>query len=83
MATVELKVSLPDDLAREAEEAGLLDPQAIETMVRDTMRRRRVERLFQTIEKLRTISPPVTETEIAAEIDAARAQRRALDAARS
>lgn len=61
MTTVELKVSLPDDLAREAEEAGLLDPQAIEFMVRDTMRRRRVERLLQTVEKLRTMSAPVTE----------------------
>lgn len=78
MTTLELKLSLPDRLAKEAQEAGLLSPQAIEAMVRETLRTRRVDELFGAMHRMAQVDPaPMTEEEIQAEIDAARAERRA------
>ncbi len=58
MTTVELKVSLPDDLAKEAQAAGLLAPEAVESMLRERMKQRRIDRLFETMDKLSKIMPP-------------------------
>ncbi|MBI4630300.1 MAG: hypothetical protein HY740_00995 [Chloroflexi bacterium] len=41
MTTLELKLQLPTDLAREAEAAGLLTPQAIEKLLFDEARAER------------------------------------------
>ena len=41
-----LEVTLPDNLAREAGEIGLLTSAAIEAMLREALRQRRVNRLF-------------------------------------
>jgi len=68
-------VSLPDDLAQQAQSAGLLRSEAIETLLREAMRRRQVDRLFATMDKLAALEPPMSEAEIDAEIDAARAER--------
>ena len=38
MTALELILNLPDELAREAREAGLLTPEAIESMLRDRLR---------------------------------------------
>ena len=46
MTTFEVKVELPDRLAREAEAAGLLTPRALARMLKDTMRRRAAEELL-------------------------------------
>ena len=35
MTTLELKLNLPDDLAKRAQSAGLLTPEAIEAMLRE------------------------------------------------
>ena len=35
MTQIELKLALPDLLAREAEAAGLLTPQAVERLIRE------------------------------------------------
>ena len=40
MTTLELKLNLPDRLAREAQAAGLLTPEALAQMLKDAMRRR-------------------------------------------
>ena len=40
MTTLELKLNLPDRLAREAQAAGLLTPEALSQMLKDAMRRR-------------------------------------------
>lgn len=73
----ELVLALPDALAHEAEEAGLLNAQAIETLLREAIRRRRVERLFEAMERLSVVSPkPLTAAEVEAEIEAVRAARR-------
>ena len=80
MTTVQ--ITLPDQLAQEAQRAGLLQPQALETLLREAMRARRVERLFETMSRLRAQTPPLTEEEVQAEIEAARAARRATHADR-
>ena len=72
----EVTLTLPDDLAQQARQAGLLRPEALAALLRDAMRERRVERLFSTMDKLAQVTPPLTEAEIAAEIEAARAERR-------
>ncbi len=76
----EVTVTLPDDLAQQARKAGLLRPEALAALLRDAMRERRIERLFSTMDKLAQLQPPLTEDEIAAEIEAARAERRARKA---
>jgi hypothetical protein len=76
----EVTVTLPDDLAQQARKAGLLRPEALAALLRDAMRERRIERLFSTRDKLAQLEPPLTEDEIAAEIEAARAERRARKA---
>jgi len=68
-------VSLPDDLAQQAQSAGLLRPEAIETLLREAVRKRQVDRLFAAMDKLAALEPPMTEAEIEAEIAAARAER--------
>jgi hypothetical protein len=73
----EVTVTLPDDLAQQARQAGLLRPEALAALLRDAMRERRIERLFATMDKLSELKPPLSEEEIAAEIEAARAERRA------
>jgi hypothetical protein len=68
-------VSLPDELARQAQSAGLLRPEAIETLLREAMQKRQVDQLFTTMGKLAQLDPRLSEEEIDAEIDAARAER--------
>jgi hypothetical protein len=74
----ELKVTLPDRLAREAREAGLLSPKAIKTLLREAMRRRAAARAFLAVADRVAAAgvPPMTEEEIQAEIDAVRKARR-------
>ena len=76
----EVTVTLPDDLAQQARQAGLLRPEVLATLLRDAMREQRIERLFSTMDKLAQLEPALTEEEIAAEIEAARAERRARKA---
>jgi len=78
---LELRLTLPDSLAREAEAKGLLTPQALESLLRAELQRGRVNQLFQAADRLATL-PPLTEAEVEAEIQAARAERRAARASR-
>ncbi len=84
MIQLELKLSLPDALAQEAERAGLLTPRALEEMLREQVRRRRVDDFFAAADRLAALDlPPLTDEEVEAEIAAARAERRASNANRS
>lgn len=65
-------LTLPDNLAREAEANGLLNPEFIAAMLRAEIRRRRVNRLFAAADRLAGLDQPVTEGEVEAEIAAAR-----------
>jgi hypothetical protein len=71
MTTIE--ITLPDALAREAAQAGLLTPETIERMLRDRLRADRVDRL-QTARATLAADPlpAMTPQEIAAEIEAFR-----------
>jgi len=78
---VQLDLKLPDSLAREAQAAGLLTPQAIEQLLREEIRRRRVGQLFETADRLAALDmPPLTEAEVEAEIKTAREERQAYRA---
>ncbi len=78
MAQVEIKLSLSDSLAREAEAGGLLTSESIEQLLREEIRRRRVSKLFEAADKLAALElPPLTESELEAEIQAVRDARRA------
>ena len=83
MSSVEIKLDLPDSLAREAETNGLLKPEAIESLLREEIRRRRVNNLFEAADRLAASDAPLTETDVKAEIAAVREARRTPDASSS
>jgi hypothetical protein len=77
----EVRVILPESVARDAEAAGLLQSEALERLLREEINRRRVEQLFAAADRLAALDlPPLTESEVEAEIQAVRTQRRAADA---
>jgi hypothetical protein len=77
MSRVNVEIELPDSLATQAKKAGLLEPEALERMVREALLARRVESLAQAREVLAANPlPPMTPEEIQAEIDAYRADVR-------
>lgn len=75
-AVATVRITLPDDLARDLAEAGLLEPQVIESILRDRLRATRVADLG-TIRAALTANPPepMTNEEINAEIAAYRAEQ--------
>jgi len=76
--SAELKINLPDGLAREAEANGLLTPESIELLLREELKRRRINSLFAAADRLASSElPPLTDAEVEAEILAARQSRRA------
>jgi hypothetical protein len=77
MSRVNVEIELPDTLATQAKKAGLLEPEALERMVREALLARRVEGLAQARDVLTADPlPPMTPEEIQAEIDAYRAEVR-------
>ena len=71
-----LTIQLPDNLAQEAKDAGLLSPDAIEAMLREYLRRDTIDSLFKTADQLSEAKfQPMTMDEIQAEVNAVRAQR--------
>ncbi len=71
-----LTIQLPDNLAQEAQDAGLLSPDAIEAMLREQLRRGAIDGLFKAADQLADANfPPMTMDEIQAEVNAARTQR--------
>ncbi|TAH43834.1 MAG: hypothetical protein EYC71_09630 [Gammaproteobacteria bacterium] len=74
----QVTVSLPDDLALRARNAGLLSDDAIRQLLEDAMRQEAGERLRQTLARIDDLNlPPMSQDEVQAEIDAVRAARRA------
>ena len=74
----ELVLTLPDDLARQAKEAGLLSSEAIEQLLRERLRRQAGEELREMMKKLSADgTAPMSEDEVQADIDSYRAERRA------
>ena len=80
---LELKLDLTESLALEAKNKGLLEPPAVERMLRAELKRNRVDQLFAAADRLAAQNlPSLTEAEVETEIQAARTQRRATDASR-
>lgn len=72
----EVVLTLPDDLAAEAKEMGLFSPSLATSIFRSELRRRKINRLFATMDKLAEIGEPMSEEEVVAEVKAAREERR-------
>jgi hypothetical protein len=78
MTTLELTLNLPDELANQAQAAGLLNSEAIEKLLREQLRKRAGEELRVMLNKIdASDEPPMSEDEIQTEIEAYRAERRA------
>lgn len=78
MTTLEIKLSLPDSVANEAKAAGLLAPEAITRLIEEAVKREAGKRLLDAMQRLRAANePPLTEEQIAAEVKAVRAARKA------
>ena len=78
----EVVLTSPDNLAREAEANGLLNPETIAAMLRAEIRRRRFNKLFAAADRLADLDQPLTEADIDAEIAATRKERHSSDASR-
>ncbi len=73
----ELKVTLPDRLARDARKAGLLSTKAIQDLLREAMRRLAARDFLANAERVAAAGVPrMTGDAIQAEIDAVRRARR-------
>jgi hypothetical protein len=80
MTTVQ--ITLPDQLAQEAQRAGLLSSAQLERWLRDQLKTQRVDDLFVAMDRMATIDEPavMSPEEIAQEIATMRAERRAKNA---
>jgi hypothetical protein len=77
MTTLELKLNLPDRLAQDAAQMGLLDPDSLQTMLREAVRNRRIAQLALARQRVAEAGiPPMSLDEIQEEVDADRAERR-------
>jgi hypothetical protein len=74
-----VEISLLDQLARDAAEAGLLSPEAVESLFRERLKAQRVKELFEAMDRMSAVDDPpyMSPEEVAGEIKAMRAERRA------
>ncbi|MCU7850534.1 MAG: hypothetical protein KZQ89_21690 [Candidatus Thiodiazotropha sp. (ex Lucinoma kastoroae)] len=76
-----LTIDLPDNIARKAKDAGLLTPDALAQLLKETMRRQAGRHLLEVAKRIQaTGTPPMSDEEIVAEVKAVRAERRARQA---
>ena len=75
MTTVQ--INLPDQLAQEAQRAGLLTPAAIERILRKYLKVHKTDELFAAMERMATVDEPAMAPEqVADELHAMRSERR-------
>ena len=76
MTTLEVKLNLSDRLAREAQAAGLLTPQALAQLLKDAMRKQAARALLDGAARAtKAGSKPMSMDEIQAEVSAVRRAR--------
>jgi post-segregation antitoxin (ccd killing protein) len=77
MTTVQ--ITLPDQLAQEAQRAGLLTSPTLERMLRQQLKAQRVDELFTAMERMAAVEEPaaLSPEEVVEEIRAMRVERRA------
>ena len=72
-----ITIELPDELAEEARNHGLLASSAVEVLIREALRRRAARELLEAADKLATAKlPRMTMAEIQEEVNAVRSERR-------
>ena len=72
-----VQINLPDQLAQEAQNAGLLTPEQLERMLREQLKTRKTDELFAAMDRMAAVDEPaMTPEEIAEELHAMRAARR-------
>lgn len=73
-----LQITLPDQLAQEAERAGLLSSDSLVKLLREQLKARHAEELFFAMDRMAAVDePPIMSPEdVASEIAAMRAERR-------
>jgi hypothetical protein len=77
MTRLELQLDLPDQLAREAQAAGLLTPKALRGLLRDAMQRRAAQELLAGAKRASDAgSKPLSMRQIRAEVNAVRRDKR-------
>ena len=78
-----VQITLPDDLARDAAEVGLLSGDNLEQLFRDAVRASRRSSLRAAIDRMadNSLGPAMSPEDVAVEIAKFRAQRRADPAA--
>jgi len=76
MTTV--RITLPDQLAQDAQRAGLLSPELLEKWLREQLRTQRADTLLQTAERMGAVDDTeiLSPEAVAEEIAAMRAERR-------
>jgi hypothetical protein len=73
MTTLEVTLTLPDQVAQEAQRAGLLNGRAIGRLIEEAVRREAGRKLLDAMERLRDAnSPALSGTDIADAVKAAR-----------
>ncbi len=78
MTTLEVKLDLPERLAREAQAAGLLTPRALSKLLKDAMQRRAAQSLLAGAARASNSgSKPLPMGQIQVEVNAVRQARRA------
>ena len=76
MTTLELTLNLPDRLAQDAAQMGLLDPESLQTLLTEAVRSRRIAKLALARQRVSEAGiPPFSLDEIQEEVDAIRALR--------
>lgn len=77
MTTVQ--ITLPDQLAQEAQRAGLLSPDRLEQILRAQLKEQALNELFEAMDRMDAAEPSVAMSaeEMAEEIHRMRAERRA------
>lgn len=76
-----LTVTLPDELAQRARQAGLLSSQAIQRLLEEAVRRQAGRKLLEIAKRVQEAGiPPMSMDEINAEVKAVRAEHRARKA---
>lgn len=77
MTTIQLTITLPDNIAQSARAHGLLQPDSVAALIeRELSRRQSVQRLSANMDRLAALDmPPLTAEEVATEIEAARRER--------
>ena len=80
MTTVQ--ITLPDQLAQDAQRAGLLSSAKLEQWLREQLRTQHADELFAAMDRMAAVEEPavMSPEEVAKEIAAMRAERRADNA---